>query len=240
MFAAVVEAVDVPVDGRHGRLRHRPLRRAHQAGRRSWACTASCRCARSTTGHPQAGHRGPLPSDRRRLRPAADHLRHPGQHGPQGRRPSCSLRLAHEVPNIVGVKDAAGNPCRDGQVGCGEHPTTSRCYSGDDRLHPAAAGDRSGRHDRRGDPLDGARPRRDVRRLGSRRRGDGSRPVNQRMLESFAFETGDLAPNPIPTKAMLRTHGWAVGQCRLPDGPAPDWVEPRAREVWANLEAARG
>ena len=67
-----------------------------------------------------------------------------------------------------------------------------------------------------------------------------ARRVNARMLESFAFETGDLAPNPIPTKAMLRTHGWAVGQCRLPMGVAPDWVEPRAREVWANLEASRG
>ena len=67
-----------------------------------------------------------------------------------------------------------------------------------------------------------------------------ARRANQRMLESFAFETGDLAPNPIPTKAMLRTLGWAVGECRLPVGPAPDWVEPRAREVWANLVAARG
>ncbi len=60
------------------------------------------------------------------------------------------------------------------------------------------------------------------------------------MLESFGFETGDEAPNPIPTKAMLRTQGWKVGQCRLPMGDAPDWVEPRAREVWSNLVAARG
>jgi 4-hydroxy-tetrahydrodipicolinate synthase len=59
------------------------------------------------------------------------------------------------------------------------------------------------------------------------------------MLESFAFETGDLAPNPVPTKAMLRTLGWNVGECRLPMGPTPDWLEPRAREVWANLVAAR-
>jgi hypothetical protein len=26
-----------------------------------------------------------------------------------------------------------------------------------------------------------------------------------------------------------------VGQARLPMGDAPDWLEPRAREVWANL-----
>jgi 4-hydroxy-tetrahydrodipicolinate synthase len=64
---------------------------------------------------------------------------------------------------------------------------------------------------------------------------DGARIVNARMLESFAFETGDEAPNPLPSKAMLRTFGMKVGQARLPMGDAPDWLEPRAREVWANL-----
>ena len=68
---------------------------------------------------------------------------------------------------------------------------------------------------------------------------EGARRVNARLLESFAFETGDEAPNPIPTKAVLRVLGLAVGQCRLPMGDAPDWVEPRAREVLAALEEAR-
>jgi hypothetical protein len=39
---------------------------------------------------------------------------------------------------------------------------------------------------------------------------------------------------------MLRTLGLPAGQCRLPMGDAPDWVEPRAQEVWANLQRARG
>ena len=45
-------------------------------------------------------------------------------------------------------------------------------------------------------------------------RGDatGARAANARMLESFGFETGDEAPNPIPTKAMMRSLGWNVGQ----------------------------
>ena len=47
---------------------------------------------------------------------------------------------------------------------------------------------------------------------------EGARLVNSRLLESFAFETGDDAPNPIPTKAMMRHLGLAVGQARLPMG----------------------
>ena len=68
----------------------------------------------------------------------------------------------------------------------------------------------------------------------------GARAVNARLLESFAFETGDDAPNPVPTKAMLRTLGLPGGACRLPMGPEPDWLEGRARAVHAALVAARG
>jgi 4-hydroxy-tetrahydrodipicolinate synthase len=60
------------------------------------------------------------------------------------------------------------------------------------------------------------------------------------MLPSFAFETGDDAPNPIPSKAMLRTLGFSVGQCRLPLGPAPEGLEEQARVVYAGLVASRG
>jgi 4-hydroxy-tetrahydrodipicolinate synthase len=67
----------------------------------------------------------------------------------------------------------------------------------------------------------------------------GARLVNSRLLESFAFETGDEAPNPLPTKAMLRVLGLAVGEARLPMGPGPAGLEDRAREVLANLERWR-
>ena len=59
--------------------------------------------------------------------------------------------------------------------------------------------------------------------------------LNQGLIESYEFETGDEAPNPVPTKAMLRVLGLKVGQCRPPMGVAPDWLEPRAREVLAGL-----
>ena len=64
--------------------------------------------------------------------------------------------------------------------------------------------------------------------------------INQRMLPSFAFETGDLTPNPIPSKAMMRTLGFQVGQCRLPLGDAPAGLEDEARRIYAELVSARG
>jgi 4-hydroxy-tetrahydrodipicolinate synthase len=67
----------------------------------------------------------------------------------------------------------------------------------------------------------------------------GARLVNSRLLPSFAYETGDEAPNPIPTKALLRVLGLPVGQARLPMGPAPAGLEDRARDVLADLERWR-
>jgi len=148
------------------------------------------------------------------------------------------IRLAHDVPNVVGVKDAAGSPAETAKV-IAAAPDDFEVYSGDDGLTlPLLAVGAVG--------VIGVAThwtgRDHVQMFDAWERGDvaGARAANTRMLDSFAFETGDLAPNPIPTKAMLRTLGWQVGQCRLPLGDAPDWVEPRAREVWAALEAARG
>ena len=36
--------------------------------------------------------------------------------------------------------------------------------------------------------------------------------LNRLMIPSYSFETGDLAPNPIPTKAMLRLMGLPAGR----------------------------
>lgn len=148
------------------------------------------------------------------------------------------IRLAHEVPNIVGVKDAAGNPAESARV-IAATPDDFEYYSGDDGMTlPLLAVGAVGTI---GVATHWTAPDH-VEMFDAWERGDvaAARAANRRMLESFAFETSDLAPNPIPTKAMLRTLGWAVGQCRLPLGEAPEWVEPRAREVWKNLEASRG
>ena len=67
---------------------------------------------------------------------------------------------------------------------------------------------------------------------------NGARAINARLTESWEFETGDLTPNPLPAKAMMRVMGLPAGQCRLPLGPAPDGLEDRARQVLANLGGA--
>jgi 4-hydroxy-tetrahydrodipicolinate synthase len=148
------------------------------------------------------------------------------------------IRLAHDVPNIVGIKDAAGSPSATAAVNAAT-PDDFEIYSGDDGMTlPLLAIGAVGvvgvaTHWTGTDHVEmfDAWERGDVKKATN---------VNARMIESFAFETGDLAPNPIPTKAMLRTLGFDVGQCRLPMGPAPAGLEDRAREVWGNLVTARG
>ena len=69
------------------------------------------------------------------------------------------------------------------------------------------------------------------------RRGDVAEAtrLNQLLLESWDIETGDLRPNPIPSKTMLRLLGLPGGQCRLPMGPEPDGLEDECRKVLSNL-----
>ena len=236
MFAAVVEAVDVPVIagsvgyntahsielsqqaakvGVHGILTLCPFyNRPGQAG-----IEAHFRAIADACDLPQIVYDIPVRTGRK---VTSDVL----------------IRLAHDVPNIVGVKDAAANPGESAKV-IAATPDDFEYYSGDDALTlPLLAVGAVGTI---GVATHWTAPDH-VEMFDALERGDvpGARAANRRMLESFGFETGDEAPNPIPTKAMLRTQGWKVGQCRLPMGDAPDWVEPRAREVWSNLVAARG
>lgn len=147
------------------------------------------------------------------------------------------LRLFREVPTIVALKDAAGNPGETASLIAqgGEHVEV---YSGDDGLTlPLIAVGAVGTV---GVATHWTAP--DHQEMFDRwAAGDtvGARRVNARMLESFAFETGDESPNPIPTKAMMRHLGFRVGQARLPMGAAPAFVEERAPQVMANLRAAR-
>ena len=148
------------------------------------------------------------------------------------------LKLAREVSNVVALKDAAGNPGETASV-IANAPDGFEVYSGDDGLTlPLLA---SGIVGTVGVATHWTGP--DHRELFDRwNAGDiaGARAVNARLLDSFAFETGDDAPNPIPTKAMMRHLGFKVGQARLPMGPAPAFVEERAPRVWADLQSRRG
>jgi 4-hydroxy-tetrahydrodipicolinate synthase len=148
------------------------------------------------------------------------------------------LRLSRDVPNVLALKDAAGNPAETARV-VAQAPSGFEVYSGDDGLTlPLLAIGAVG--------VVGVATHWcgvDVAEmLDCWRKGDtdGARRINARLLESWAFETGDDAPNPVPAKAMLRHLGLRVGECRLPMGPAPAGLAERARQVMANLVAARG
>jgi 4-hydroxy-tetrahydrodipicolinate synthase len=148
------------------------------------------------------------------------------------------LRMAHEVHNIVALKDAAGNPGETARL-ISLAPPGYEVYSGDDLMTlPLLAAGAVGAV---GVATHWTGPdHQEMFQLWDKGDTNGARAVNARMIESFVFETGDDAPNPIPAKAMMRHLGFAVGQARLPMGVAPTFVDERAPQVWANLVAARG
>jgi 4-hydroxy-tetrahydrodipicolinate synthase len=148
---------------------------------------------------------------------------------------STMLRLAHDVPNIVGVKDAGGNPAASAAL-MAKAPADFELYSGDDAftlplVAVGAVGVISVASHWTG-VLQG-------QMLAAFAKGDvaEAQRLNAKLLPSFHFETGDLAPNPIPSKAVLRVLGLPAGQCRLPIGPAPDGLEDEARGILADLGA---
>ena len=147
------------------------------------------------------------------------------------------LSLARDVHNVVALKDAAGNPAETARL-IAAAPTGFEVYSGDDGFTlPLLAVGAVGVV---GVATHWTGPdHQEMFGLWDKGEPGAARAVNSRLLESFAFETGDDAPNPLPTKAMLRHLGLPSGQARLPMGPAPAWVDAAAVQVWANLEKAR-
>src|SRR5580658_553400 len=64
--------------------------------------------------------------------------------------------------------------------------------------------------------------------------------LNERAARSFAFESTESYPNPMPSKAALRALGFNVGECRLPHGPSDADLDAQAAEIVASLKSARG
>jgi len=142
------------------------------------------------------------------------------------------VRLHREVPNVVGVKDAASDPWATAQLL--EAAPDLELYSGEDRLtlpllSLGACGTVGVATHWTG--------RLHQRLLEAFWKGDvaTARQLNARMLPSFAFESSDDAPNPVPTKAVLRHLGLPAGQCRLPVGPAPAGLDDEAAAIVAPL-----
>ena len=124
------------------------------------------------------------------------------------------LRLTAEAPNIVAVKDAAASPATSARL-IAEAPPGFELYSGDDAqtLPFLAVG---------GVGIVSVAGHWCATQLGEMiaafERGDiaEARRINARLLPSFAYESSDTNPNPIPAKAMLRLLGLPAGHCRLP------------------------
>ena len=143
------------------------------------------------------------------------------------------LRLAHDVPNIAGLKDAAANPGETARL-IAEAPDDFEVYSGDDSftlalLAVGAVGTIGvATHWTAGLQAE---------MIAAFAKGDveHARRINARLLPSFAFETSDTDPNPIPTKVMLARLGQPAGPCRLPLGPPSEGLAERADQVLAGL-----
>jgi len=148
------------------------------------------------------------------------------------------VRLAAEVPNILGLKDAAGNPAATATV-VAAAPDGFEVYSGDDAMTlPLLA---IGAVGLVGVATHWVAPDA-VEMFDAWERGDVATAigVNSRLLESWQFETGDESPNPAPTKAMLRHLGQPAGGCRPPMDADPVWLDSRAADVYKALVDARG
>lgn len=141
------------------------------------------------------------------------------------------VQLATEVRNIVAVKDATGDVVGAARL-VAEAPAGFEHYSGDDSFTlPLLAVGSLGLVSVAGHWVG----RELAAMIGSFMAGDvaSARATNAALADSVSFQSSDEWPNPLPAKAACRALGLAVGQCRLPLGPAPDELDERARAVVA-------
>ncbi len=139
------------------------------------------------------------------------------------------LRLFTEVPNIVAFKDATGDPPAATALvaQAGEH---FDLYSGDDPytlplLSVGAVGVVGTTTHWTGmqtQAMIAAFQRGDVAR---------ARAINASLQASFGFVNSETSVFPMSIKAMLRSQGLEVGECRLPLPPVPLEVHEAARAL---------
>jgi 4-hydroxy-tetrahydrodipicolinate synthase len=147
------------------------------------------------------------------------------------------LHLARTTGNVVGVKDAAGDPAASARL-VAEAPPGFELYSGDDSLTlPLLAIGAVGVVSVASNWAPGEMNEMVV--AFSKGEVEASRRANARLLESYAFESSDTYPNPLPAKAACRALGLPAGQCRLPLGPAPAELDRLAAGVVSALGARR-
>jgi 4-hydroxy-tetrahydrodipicolinate synthase len=143
------------------------------------------------------------------------------------------VRLATDVANIVGVKDAAVDVAASARL-VAAAPDSFEVYSGTDDqtlalLAIGAVGVVSVASHWAGPQI--------AAMIDAFGHGDviKAREINAGLLESWAFQSMPDAPNPVPAKAMMRAMGLRVGGCRLPNDDGPADLEARAADVLTRL-----
>lgn len=147
------------------------------------------------------------------------------------------LSLANDTENIAGVKDAAGDPAETGRL-IAAAPEGFEVYSGDDALTlPLLAVGAVG--------VIGVATHwtaaEHVEMFDAWERGEvaSARAINAALGPSFDYETGLAAPNPIPTKALLRVLGRPAGRCRPPMDSEPAGLADEAKAALATTRLGR-
>lgn len=157
-----------------------------------------------------------------------------------GRRiePATVAAIAGGNANVVAVKDASGD-LATAATSIVDHAGRLEWYAGDDSLTLAfaalgAVGVISVASHWAGKAFQAMFDAVD--------RGDlaAARAVNASLATSYSFQGGDLTPNPLPAKAMVRQLGFAVGQCRLPMGACEPSLDDAAAALAATTQALRG
>jgi 4-hydroxy-tetrahydrodipicolinate synthase len=155
--------------------------------------------------------------------------------GRTGRKVDTSLliRLVDEVPTIVGVKDAAGNPGETARVIAGA-PDDFGVWSGDDAmtlplLAVGAVGIIGTGTHWFGEVM--------AELIAAYGKGDHDRAqeLNASLFDSYAYESREIAQFALAVKVALRVLGQPAGPCRLPIGPEPEGLEDDARRVLEGL-----
>ena len=219
--------------GRRGHVGqpHRARRRAHARGERDGHRGRAVRLPLLLAALP-GGHRRARGGDRERDRPARHALRHPR-----------AVRAAHHDRDRPRARARAPQRRRrEGRVGrprgaarlVAEAPSGFEVYSGDDALvlpflAVGAVGLVSVASHWCGTELN------QVLSLFVKGDLDGAIAQHATLLDSFAFESTERWPNPLPAKAALRALGLGVGQCRLPMGDADAELDRAAAAIVARF-----
>lgn len=143
------------------------------------------------------------------------------------------VTLAHEVPTIVALKDAGGNPARAADL-LAVAPEGFEIYSGDEPLTLAflaygavgvvgVSSHWTGLHQQE---MFAAFAGGDVA---------AARAVNARLLPSYQYMNSDTCVFSQAVKVAMGELGVSVGECRLPLGPAPAGTDLLARTVLHDL-----